>query len=94
MADVAALVLVAAALTKRVRTGLLCGAIAAISQLLTLISFYSYSYTVAVAIETVPLQSLRVLTYAAAGLIGGYLGHRIAEARVLESSRHIRRTGR
>ena len=94
MADVAAVILIAAALTERTRTGLLCGAITAISQLLTLIGFYAYSYTIAVAIEIVPLQSLRLLTYPLAGLIGGYLGHRIAEARVLESSRHIRRTSR
>jgi hypothetical protein len=94
MADVAAVILVAAALTKRVRTGLLCGAIAAISQLLTLIGSYAYSYTITVAIDLVPLQSLRLLMYPVAGLIGGYFGHHIATARTFESSRHVRRTSR
>ena len=89
-----AVLLVTAALTERVKTGLLCGAIAAISQFLTLLSFYTYSYTLVLAIAVVPLQSLRILTYPAAGVIGGYVGHRTTEAYSVEPSRHIRRTDR
>jgi hypothetical protein len=89
-----AVALVTAALTERVRGGVLCGAIAAISQLLTLLGFYTYSYGFAVSIAIVPLQSLRILTYPVAGVIGGYVRHRTTEARSAEPSRHIRRTNR
>ena len=92
--QVAAVLLVTAALTERARTGLLCGALAAISQFLTLLGFYAYSYTIGVAIYVVPLESLRILMYPAAGVIGGYVGDRITEARSVEPSRHIRRIGR
>ena len=91
IADLVAVLLVTAALTERVRTALLCGVIAAASQFLTLLGFFAYSYGIVVAIDVVPLQSLRVLTYPAAGVIGGYIGHRIAEVRTVESSRRIRR---
>jgi hypothetical protein len=89
-----AVVLVTAALTERARTGLLCGVMAAISQLLTLLGFYAYSYTIGVALAVVPLQSLRILMYPVAGVIGGYVVHRTTEARSVEPSRHIRRTNR
>jgi hypothetical protein len=93
-ANVTAVLLVTAALTKRMRTGLLCGVLSAVSQFLTLIGFYAHSYGIVVAIVALPLQSLRVLTYPAVGVIGGYVGHSIAAARAAESSRHVRRTNR
>jgi cytochrome bd-type quinol oxidase subunit 2 len=81
-----AMFLVTAALTERVRDGLICGVIAVISQFLAMLSFYSYSYTITVAIAVVPYQSLRILTYPAAGLIGGYVGSYTREARSTEPS--------
>lgn len=91
IADLVAVILVTAALTERVRTAMLCGVIAAASQFLTLLAFFAYSYGIVVAIGLVPFQSLRLLTYPAAGVIGGYIGHRIAEVHTVESSRRIRR---
>jgi hypothetical protein len=93
-ASVAALVLVAAALTNRVQTGLLCAAVAAATQFLTLLGFYSYSITIGVAIVVVPLQSIRMLLYPFAGVIGGYMGGYIpTETRSVKPTRHTRRTG-
>lgn len=80
IADVAAVFLVTAALTGRVRTGLLCGVLAAISQFLVLVSFYAYSYGIVVSITLIPFQSLRVLMYPEVGVIGGFVGDRIAGA--------------
>ena len=91
---VVAVLLVTAALTERAREGLLGGAVAAISQFLTVLGFYSYSYAIEVAIAVVPYQSLRILMYPAAGVIGGYVGSRTGEARSVEPSRDIRRTKR
>ena len=65
---------------------MLCGVLAAISQFLTLLGFYAYSYGIVVPIEVLPLQSLRVLMYPAAGVIGGSVGDRITRAR--ESAAH------
>jgi hypothetical protein len=93
-ASVVATLLVVAALTKRMRSGLLCGAIAAISQFLTMLAFYSYSYTIGVAIALVPYQSLRMLAYPAAGVIGGYVGSHIREARSVAPPRRVRHTHR
>jgi pheromone shutdown protein TraB len=83
-----AVLLVTAALTERVRIGLLCGGIAAISQFLTLLTFYAYSYTIGVAIAVVPLQSLRILAYPAGGFIGGYVGHRMRRTQRRTLSAH------
>jgi ABC-type transport system involved in cytochrome c biogenesis permease subunit len=94
IAHVAAVLLVTAALTERMRTGLLCGVIAAISQFLALLGFYSYSYGIVLSTSVIPFQSLRILTYPPAGVIGGYIGHRIAEARSGRTSRPIRRIDR
>jgi len=94
IADLVAVLLVTAALTERVRTALLCGVIAAASQFLTLLGFFAYSYGIVLAMGVVPFQSLRVLTYPAAGIIGGYIGHRIPGARGIESSRRVRRIDR
>jgi hypothetical protein len=91
---VAAVLLVTTALTERVRTGLLCGVMASISQFLTLLGFYAYSYGIVVSISVIPFQPLRILTYPLAGVIGGYIGQRIAEARSGRSSRPIRRLDR
>ena len=92
--SVVGVLLVTAALTKRVRTGLLCGAIATISQFLTLLGFYAYSYTIDLALAVVPYESLRVLVYPAVGVVGGYVGSRTREARGVAASQHIRRTDR
>lgn len=92
--SVAATLLIAAALTGQARNGLLCGAIAAISQFLTVFAFHSYSYTMGVAMAVVPYQSLRILTYPAAGIIGGYIASRTMEARRVEPSRRVRRSNR
>lgn len=89
-----AVLLVTGALTDRMKTGLLCGAIAATSQFLTLLGFYGYSYTIRLALAVVPLQSLRILMYPAAGVIGGYFGDRTTEVRSVESSRNVRRANR
>jgi len=94
IASVVATLLVGAALTEQARGGLLCGAIAAISQFLTVLAFYSYSYTIGLAMAVVPFQSLRVLMYPPAGVIGGYVGSRAREARGVETSRRVRRTDR
>jgi hypothetical protein len=94
IADLVAVILVTAALTERVRTALLCGVIAAASQFLSLLAVFAYSYGIAVALAVVPFQSLRMLTYPAAGVIGGYIGYRIATAGTVESSRHGRRIDR
>jgi len=85
-----AALLVTAAVTEREREGLLCGSTAAIFQFVTLFGFYAYSYTIGVAMAVVPLQSLRILTYPAAGVIGGYVANRITETYSVEPSRHIR----
>jgi ABC-type transport system involved in cytochrome c biogenesis permease subunit len=92
IADLTAVLLITAALTQGVRTGLLSGVIAAISQFLTLLGFFSYSFGIALAIYVVPLESLRLLTYPLAGVIGGYVGARIAETRSFKSPGPIRRT--
>ena len=92
--SVVAVLLVTAALTGQARGGFLCGAIVAISQFLMVLAFYSYSYTMGIAIAVVPYQSLRVLTYPAAGIIGGYIASRTREARRVEPSRRVRRTNR
>ena len=94
IAHLAAVLLVTTALTERVRAGLLCGVIASISQFLTLLGFYAHSYGIVVSIIVIPLQSLRILTYPLAGVIGGYIGNRIAEAWSGRSSRPIRRVNR
>jgi hypothetical protein len=93
-ASVAALLLVTAALTNRLETGLLCGAVAAVTQFLALLGFYAYSYTIDVAIAVVPFQSLRILMYPVAGVIGGYIGGYIPTERSLKLTRHMRGTGR
>lgn len=92
IASVVATLLVAAALTEQMRDGLLCGAMAAITQFLTVLGFYSYSYTIGVAIAIVPYQSLRILMYPPAGVIGGYVASRTRKARGVEPSRRVRRT--
>jgi pheromone shutdown protein TraB len=89
-----AVLLVTAAVTDRVKTGLLCGAIAATSQLLAVLGFYAYSFTIGVALAVVPLQSLRILMYPATGIIGGYFGDRTTETRSVEPSRVIRHRNR
>lgn len=94
IASVVATLLVTAALTKRVGGGLLCGAVAAVAQFLMVLGFYSYSYTIGVAMAVVPYQSLRVLMYPAAGIIGGYLASRTREAHSIEHSRRARHTDR
>jgi len=91
---VVAVLLVTAALTERASMGLLCGAVAAISQFLMLLGFYAYSYTAGVALAVVPLLSLRVLTYPAAGIIGGYIAHRTADDHRIRPSRHVKRSRR
>jgi hypothetical protein len=89
-----AVLLVTAAVTDRVKTGLLCGAIAATSQFLAVLGFYAYSYTLGVAVAVVPLQSLRILMYPAMGIIGGYFGDLTTETRSVEPSRVIKHTKR
>ena len=94
-ASVAALLLVTAALTNRLETGLLCGAVAAVTQFVGLLGFHAYSYTIGVAIAVVPFQSLRTLMYPVAGVVGGYFGGYIpTEPRSAKPARHMRRTGR
>jgi pheromone shutdown protein TraB len=94
IASVVATLLVVAAFTQRMRSGLLCGAIAAISQFLTVLAFYSYTNTIGVAMAVVPYQSLGVLAYPAAGVIGGYVGSHIREARSVAPTRRLRHTRR
>jgi len=89
-----AVLLVTAAVTDRVKTGLLCGAIAATMQFLVVLGFSAYTYTMAVAIAVVPFQSLRILTYPAMGIIGGYFGDRTTETHSVDHSRRTRRTSR
>lgn len=92
IAHLTAVLLITAASTQGMRTGLLSGVVAAISQFLTLLGFFTYSYGIAIAMYVVPLDSLRLLTYPAAGVVGGYVGNRIAETRSVKSSRPVRRT--
>jgi ABC-type transport system involved in cytochrome c biogenesis permease subunit len=92
IAHLTAVLLITAALTQGVRMGLLSGAMAAVSQFLTLIGFFTYSFGIALATYVVPLECMRLLTYPFAGVIGGYIGARIAEIRSVKSSGRIRRT--
>jgi O-antigen ligase len=89
-----AVLLVTAAVTDRVKTGLLCGAIAATMQFLVVLGFSAYTYTMAVAVAVVPFQSLRILTYPAMGIIGGYFGDRTTETHRVDHSRRTRRASR
>lgn len=70
----AATLLIAAAVTDRARTGLLCGAAGTASQMLTLLIYivYTYSITFGVALDVVISELPGVLAYPLAGTIGGY----------------------
>jgi hypothetical protein len=73
---ITATLLVASAFTKRASTGLLCGLAATASHLLSLLLFYTYSYTFPVAVDAVIPGLLGMVAYPLAGVIGGYLADR------------------
>jgi hypothetical protein len=72
------LLLVCAALVETSRNGLVCGLIALVAQNLGTFARYLFSAGVDVAAAVVFYSLLLTLLYPVAGMIGGYLGGKLA----------------
>lgn len=74
----ACLLLICSALIETPRDGLVCGLVALVAQNLGTFARYMVVARLEVAAAVVSYSFLLTLTYAVAGMIGGYLGGRLA----------------